>query len=200
MRTITHLIAGGIATTALLAGTAATATAQSDKITDKRADVIKYDGFEDEKGEVLNRADSIASGIDATSATVKYTKKSLKVTIRIADVTDRSLLAAAEVRVKGAKKSAGYSIFSISKKKVGVFNSTGTKKYCNGKQSIKSGKKGYVSFTVARSCLKKAKAIKVQVGVVKFKAIDDENVELFEDSISSSTVRKPKSTKWLKAS
>ncbi|WP_456698131.1 hypothetical protein [Aeromicrobium sp. P5_D10] len=201
MRTITHLAISGLATIAVLTGTAVTAVAQSDKITDKRADVVQYDGIEEigGNGTVLNRADSLASGIDATSATVKHSKKSLKVTIRVAELTSQEISAYATIRLKG-KKTPKYVIYSISKKKVGVFNLSNMKRLCTGKQTKKAGKKGTIAFSVARSCLKKPKAIKVEVGLGRLIEFDDENFTMYEDPISPSAIRRPKATGWLKAS
>ncbi|MFI5425989.1 hypothetical protein [Aeromicrobium sp. UC242_57] len=202
MRTITHLLVGGLATTAILTGTAVTATAQSDKITDKRADVVQYDDFEeDEAGTILDRADSLASGIEATSATVKHSKKSIKVTIRFADLTRQEVQAGAVVRVKGSKQPR-YLISSISRKKVAVYDLKGDemKQLCTGKQTKKAGKKGTITFSVKRTCLKKPKAIKVQTGVSRFINFDNESFTIYQEVISSSRVRTPESTKWLKAS
>lgn len=202
MRLLTHLITGGIASTVILTGTAVTATAQSDKIIDKRADVVQLDDSDtSDNGTVLNRADSIASGIDVKSLTVKHGKKSLKVTIRFADLTKEDVQAQAAVRTKGHKEPK-YLIYSINRKKVGVMDLDDDefKQVCTGKQSKKAGKNGTITFAVARSCFKKPKAIKVQAAATRFIQFNDENFTVYQDAISSSKVRMPDSTKWLKAS
>lgn len=200
MRTITHLAISGLATIAVLTGTAVTAVAQSDKITDKRADVIQHDEDEEEGGgTVLNRVDSLNSGIDATGATVKHGKKSLKVTIRFAELTKDETSPYAVVQVKG-KKTPEYFIASIGKKQVGVFSTSDFEQVCTGKQTKKAGKKGTITFSVARKCFKKPKAVKVQVGAVRSIEFDQENSTSYEENISPSSVRTPKATKWLKAS
>lgn len=201
MRTITHLAIGGLASIAVLTGSAVTAVAQSDKITDKRADVIYHADIvsEESNGTILNRADSIASGLDTTSATVKHSKKSLKVTVRFAELAKHDVSAFATVRVKGTK-APKYTIYSISNKKVGVFKMSNMKQICTGKQTKKAGKKGLITFSVPRSCLKKPKSIKVEAGAFRFDNLLDEGISLYEDVISPSSVRTPKATKWLKAS
>lgn len=202
MRLLTHLITAGITSTVVLTGTAVTASAQSTKITDKRADVLQIDDFEEgENGTVLNRSDSIDSGIDVKSLTVKHGKKSLKVTMRFADLTKEDMQAQAAVRVKGDKEPR-YLVYSLNRKKVGVIDMENDEfdQVCTGKQSKKAGKNGTITFTVARSCFKKPKAVKVQAASTRFITFGDENFTIYQDAISSSKVRAPQFTKWLKAS
>ncbi|MFI5425988.1 hypothetical protein [Aeromicrobium sp. UC242_57] len=143
MRTLTHLIVGGLAATTLLATTAVTASAQSDTIKDKRADVVQYDGYGDDSGTVLDRADSIATGIDATSATVKYGKKTLRVTMKFAELGKGSIQVYGGIRVKGSKSWPTYQIISDgSKRRVAVYNRNYSKFLCTGKLTRKNGTRG----------------------------------------------------------
>ncbi|WP_456698129.1 hypothetical protein [Aeromicrobium sp. P5_D10] len=168
MRTITHLIAGGIAATALVAGTAVTASAQSTTIKDKRADVVHFEDVEnDDVGTVLNRADSIASGVDVTSSTVKHGKKSLKVTIRFANLAKSPVMLQSELRARGSKKIYNVANFG-SNKRVSVYNSSYSKELCSAKLSRKAGKSGRLSFTIPRSCIKKPKSLKIRSVVGNF--------------------------------
>ena len=204
MRTITHLIAGGIAATALVAGTAVTASAQSTTIKDKRADVVQYDGyadFEEKSGVILNRAASIATGVDATSATVKYGKKSLKVTMRFAELGKLPIQIYGRIRVKGAKSWPSYWFDNEgSNKRVTVFDRKGTREVCKGKLTRKNGDKGTLSFTIANSCFKKPKKIKVDVGLFGFAGnLGGDDVTIYDESISSSKVKTTSFTKWLKS-
>lgn len=202
MRTITHVVASGLAATALLAGTAVTASAQSTKITDKRADVVQYDGYGDDDGTVLNRADSIAAGLDATSASVKYGKKTLKVTMRFADLTTGTIQVYGGIRVKGKKTWPSYQIISDgSKNRVAVYNRNYSKYLCSGELDRKNGARGTITYRIANSCFKKPKRIKVQTGVYGFVGDPSrEDVTIHDESISSSKVRSTTFTKWLKAS
>lgn len=202
MRTITHLLAAGVAATALVAGSAAAATAQSQTIKDKRADVVRYADLADESGTVLDRQASIDSGIDAKSATVKYTKKSLKVTIKFAKLTKEPVSLQSVIRVKG-KKAPSFVIFNDSgHKKVSVYNGSMSKKLCNGTMTRKTGKNGSASFTVKRKCLKNAKKIKAQTGVFTMRESDEAESGLSVDfeAISAKQFKTPAWTKWLKAS
>lgn len=204
MRTLTHLIASGLAATALLAGTAVTASAQSDKITDKRADVVQYNGFADlgVGGTVLNKADSIATGVDATSATVTYGKKSLKVTMRFSELGKGVIQVYGSIRIKGKKDWPTYQIISDgSNKRVSVYNRNYSKYQCSGKMIRKNGSKGTITYRIANSCIKKPKRIKVQTGLYGFLGDPTKaDVTIFDESISSSKVRTTSMTKWLKAS
>lgn len=203
MRTISHLIASGLAVTALLAGTAVTASAQSTKIVDKRADVVQYDGYADlgVGGTVLDKADSIATGIDATSATIKYGKKSLKVTMRFSQLGKSVIQVYGSIRVKGKKHSSYQIISDGSNKRVSVYNRDYSKYLCAGKMTRKNGAKGTITYSIARSCIKKPQKIKVQTGLYGF--LGDPNmadVTIYDESISSSKVRTTTMTKWLKSS
>lgn len=201
MRTMTHLIAGGIAATTLVAGTAVTASAQSTTMKDKRADVVLYKSAADEgAGKVLNRAESIKSGVDVTSSTVKHSKKSLKVTIKVAQLTKTPILVQTEIRAKGSKKPY-YATNFDSKNRVYVFDSSFSKMLCDVKLSRKTGKNGRLSFTIPRSCIKKPKSLTVRTGLASLPGgFEDETQPVHYDAISSSKVRSPSWTKWLKAS
>lgn len=201
MRTITHLVAGGLATTALLAGTAVTASAQSTKITDKRADVVQHDGYGD-SGTILNRADSIAAGLDATSATITYGKKTLKVTMRFAELTKGPIQVYGSIRVKGKKTWPTYQIISDgSRNRIAVYNRDYSKYLCSGDLTRKSGSRGTIVYRIANSCFKKPKRIKVQTGLYGFAGDPKrDDVIFYDESISSSKVRTTSYTKWLKAS
>lgn len=76
-----------------------------------------------------------------------------------------------------------------------------SKYLCSGKMTRKNGKGGSISYVIDRSCLKKAKSIKVQTGVYGFDGDPAmEDVTIFDESISASKTRSPSNTKWLKAS
>lgn len=201
MHTMKHLITTGVATVAVLAGTAVAATAQSDKIIDKRADVVQYDGYGDDSGTILDRADSIASGVDATSAAVKYGKKSMRVTMRFANLTSGNVQVYGAIRVKGSKSWPTYQIISgRSKNRIMVYNRNYSKMLCTGKMTRKNGDRGSISYVIANSCFKKPKAIKVQTGIYGFDGDPTlADVTIFDESISSTKTRSTSSTKWLKA-
>lgn len=206
MRTIAHLVAGGLAATALVAGSAVSATAQSEKIADKRADVVHiFDLFSDpeDPGTVLDREASIATGIDATSATIKHGKKSLKVTIKFAKLTKESFILQSSVRVKGAKQSPKYGITNDGmKKSIYVYSASTDKKLCSAKMKRKTGNKGSISFTIKRSCLGNPKSVKLQTGLFAFPDgfENEDTLAVNVESISPKKLRTPAWTKWLKSS
>lgn len=203
MRTIARLVAAGLATTALIAGSATSATAQSQKIKDKRADVVSYNGIDDVDGSVLDREASIATGIDATSATIKYTKKSFKVTVKFAKLTKDRVFVQSLIRVKGAKHSPKYILMNDgNNKKIFVYDRPMEKKLCTGKLVRKTGNSGSITLTVKRSCFDKAKSIKVQTGFYNLpNGLDDEADFIVNfEAISAKKSKTPTWSKWLKAS
>lgn len=197
MRSIKFLLASGIVATALVSTTSTAALAQTTKIIDLRNDVVQYDGYDDESGEILSDpAATAATKLDATSARFKHTKKSVAVQMRFSNLYTGKTFTYAGIRVKG-KKSPGFWIYSNGSKKKGVVLDRRGKFLCNAKFTTKTGVKGSINFVVSRKCLKNPKSIKVQVGLVREKG---EAPTILDESISATRFKTTSETKWLKSS
>lgn len=201
MRTLIHLTVGAAAAVALVTGSTVASSAQSQTLKDKRADVVQYEGYEDDDGVVLDRTASVRSGFDATRATIKHGKKSLRVTMRFAELGTGPVQVYGSIRIKGKKSWPSYQIISGSSTRVDVYNRSYSRYLCSGKITRKNGKNGTISYTIDRSCLKKPKALKVQTGVYGFDGDPtQEDVTIFDESISPSKVRSTSNTTWLRPS
>lgn len=201
MRTLTHLIGGSVAAAALVASSTTVASAQSQTIKDKRADVVQYDGYDDDWGTILGWSASVATGLDATKATVKHGKKSLRVTMRFAELGTDQVQVYGAIRIKGKKSWPSYQVISGASNRVDVYNRSYSKYLCSGKMTRKNGKGGSISYVIDRSCIKKPKAIKVQTGLYAFDGDPSrDDVTIFDESISAKNTRTTTNTKWLKSS
>lgn len=197
MRTMKLLITGGIATTALLASTAVTASAQSTTIKDKRADVLHYKTL-DSKPTFLSKAKSTASGIDITKAKIDYSKKKLAITYTFAKLSKK------KVNVLGlVKTNAGMFYFANDgSKKVTVYDMEDFSKTCSAsKVAKKSGKKGTIKVTLKRSCFDNAKKVRVMTSIMTPGGeYASSGISAKEDIVSPKKTKLPSYTKWLKAS
>jgi hypothetical protein len=207
MNFLTRVAAGAVATTALIASAAVPAQAASDKITDKRADVLKFEDISDytNSGTPLNRADSTASGIDITSYTVKHAKKSVKVTFKFADL-HKTTTVYGEVQVKDKKNKTRHFAYTTgaSMRQILVMNSSGSKILCKTTATRKHGARGSLTFTIDRSCLKTPKKLKsfgVSYDLTQAGEAEDGSIAglVYADVVSDRRVKSPSWTKWLKS-
>ena len=197
MRSIKLLLASGIVATALVSTTATTALAQTTTIKDLRNDVVQYDGYDDDSGTVLtDPAATAATGIDATSARFKHTKKSIAVLMRFSNLTSSRTFTYAGIRVKG-KTLPGYWIYSNGSKTKGAVYDRKGKRLCSAKFTTKSGASGSINFVVSRKCLKYPKSIKVQVGLVREKG---ETPTILDESISATKYKTTSESRWIRSS
>lgn len=203
MRTIARLLAAGLATTALVAASATPASAQSQRIKDKRADVVRYEARDDDNGDkatVLDRKASVATGLDATQSTIKHSKKSLTVTIKFSKLTKHRVYVHTYIRFKGAKNQAQFIVLNHgSNKKVSIYDRALEHTFCTAKLKRKTGKSGSISFKIKRKCLDSPKAIKATTSLMTY---PDGRVgdTYLSESISSSHVTRASWSKWLKSS
>jgi ribosomal protein L30E len=198
-------LAAAAATTALIVTAAPSAHAQTVKITDKRADVVYFQGEDDETGTLLDKRASAASGVDVTSVTIKHAKKSLKITYRFAELAKRDVLFIGELRIKTQKnKNKRFSFMNLgSARNIIVYNDKEFDLACEVKAKRKVGKKGTFTITIPRKCLSDPKAIKLRSNVAQIDIDDlvEENPDISGtmDAVSPSKVRNPTWSKWVKS-
>lgn len=176
MRTIRSIATGCVVTAVLLGGTTVTASAQSETMTDRRADVTK---LEQQAGgvttkTVLDKGASVASGIDVTSSTVKHGKKSLRITTRFAFLSTRNVSITSVISVKGAGRT--FVIENDERSNfVHVSRLDGSKVYCTVKLTYRAGENGYTTYTIPRSCIKNPRSIAVSTSVERTLLLDYEH-------------------------
>ncbi|KRC63472.1 hypothetical protein ASE12_01065 [Aeromicrobium sp. Root236] len=202
MRIISQLLGTGIVATALVSAVATSAVAQETTVKDLRADVVQYSVDDDlDPGTILDGPTSIATGIDATSARVKHTKKSVAIQMRFADLTTDKTFTYAGIRVRGAKTWPSYWVQSNGSKTKGAVYDRNFKRLCSATFTTRSGESGWINVVVPRSCINKPKEIKVKVWVVREPQQDPDDVQTFlEESVSPTTYKSASWTTWLKSS
>lgn len=199
MRTLTHLLVGAIATTGVIAGTAATAVAQDQTIKDARADVLYYKTL-DAKPKFLNKAKSTASGVDITKAKFDYSKKKLVITYTFSKLSKK------KVNVQGLIETGDATFWFAnngSNKKVDVLDLETFEPVCTGNKLVKkSGNKGTLKVTIKRSCFEDSKKVRIKSSVMTPGGqYSTSGITAHEDVVSpKKKAKEPVWTKWLKAS
>ena len=193
MRIIGRTAATLLTTTIVLGASATAANAQATTIKDKASDVVTYSDTNTD-GSVLSYADSVASGADVRSLKVKHTKKSLTFTVTFAQLSSDTGLSVA-IRPHG--KSEPNRVFFNTGRSSGEVYDMSDKTRCTVPVTTKLGKSGSIKATIKRSCLGNPKKIKVSAAAISF---DQATGATLFDAVSTSSVRTPSETKWLKAS
>lgn len=206
MGTLFKIVSAGLAASTILAGTAVSASAQSETIKDKRADVVRYDTKYTDSREiletitVLDAEASRATGIDATSTTVKHGKKTIRVTIRFSHLSTRDVTARTFLRTSAKGRPVFRAHVDSSHKNVYVYDTTRGKRTCIRPQSYKRGAQGQITFTIPRSCIGSPKSFKASSTVSRLLSHSRTGDSLVVESLSSTAFKTAKWTRWLKSS
>lgn len=197
MNTFNRIAATAVASTALLMSTGVAAHAQSVTVKDKSSDVVVISSDDaNADGTVLGYQDSLDSGADVRSLKVKHTKKSISITVKLAQLDPEAVLSVG-FKVPG-KSEPQWTLARTGRTKAEVYD-VKEKKACNAPLTVKDGAKGSFKATIKRSCLKDPKKIKVAAAVSTVE-LGDNSISFKHDAVSASSVRTPTYTKWLKAS
>ena len=201
MRILAHLSAALVSATVVLASTVVAASAQETTITDKRADVVQYDGRDDDSGTVLGADDSVSTGVDATSARIRHTKKYVTILMRFENLTGGRVLSYAGLAVNGTGTTSYWIYNRGSKSTVTVLNRAQTKVLCTGAFTQKAGKNGSLYLRVARSCLGYPHKIKAQTGLWRWMgSLDNDDATYYDESISASRYKTTSYSSWITSS
>lgn len=204
MRTMFKLVTACLVTTAILGGTTAAASAKSETMKDKRADVVHVDVAPDgvETSSILDAAASYATGVDATSTTVKHGKNTIRVTIRFAYLSSRNVRATTLIRTSGKDRPLFSAHGGGSNKYVYVYDKVDDARLCTRPQTYKQGLRGYLTFTIRRSCIGNPKSIKVSSTIERTLWVSgvDRSSEYLTEVIAPAAFRTPAWTRWLKSS
>jgi hypothetical protein len=193
MRIVARSAAALLTTAVVVGGTTTAAQAQATTVKDKSSDVVRYADMNDATGTVLGHTDSVATGADVRSLTVKHTKKSVTVTLRFADLKSTTI---ASVAFRPSGKAKPNRVFVNTGNRSGEVYDLKDKARCTAPVTTKYGRGGSIKATIKRSCLGSPKKIKVSAAAVVY---DPTTGGAHADVVSRSSVRGEAWTKWLKA-
>lgn len=197
MRAIRSLFVTTIAA-ALIAATAGSAHAAGTTVIDKRADVVRYEF--DSNGQVdfsdpkyLNQADSIATGVDITSARVEHRKSTYFVRLQFAQLTNLQTDSYGVIQMRGSKYSAVY--YEARGTIVRVWDDKTGRRLCTGSSKRIPGDRGVIYASISRKCLGYPSQIRAGVGTF----LEDGDY-LYDESVSPSKKQTTTYSKWLRSS
>ena len=195
MRTLTRLVSGTAATTAILAAGLAGASAQESTVRDRASDVIQYVGEDDETGTILGYQPSLDTGTDLRSMRVLHGSSSVTVTLKFAELDHHGADIVMLFRESG-QKDINRLLFNIGKKSAVVISPGGSLK-CTVGLSVQTGTKGHIYTKIKRKCLSNPVKLKAAAIVGRTTGTEDEPIS-FIDYVSPTNFRTPAWTPWLK--
>jgi hypothetical protein len=198
IRTLTRSTLATVVTAAFVVGSVTTAHAQSARVRDKSSDVFDLAAEKGGRDAVLGYADSVASGADLRSMSVKHTQRSISMTLRFADLGPQTEVAIA-FRIDGRSKPQ-FVLTSLSRSKAEIRNAA-DKRRCTVPLTTTNGPRGTVHVVVERSCLGSPRKIKLGAAASTVTVVE-ESAEVRLDVLSDTSVRTESFdwTKWIKAS
>lgn len=195
MRTLTRLVGGTAATTAILAAGLAGASAQESTLRDRASDVVRYVGEDDETGTILGYQPSLDTGTDLRSMRVLHGSSSVSITLKFAELDRDGADISVAFRESG-QTDISRLLFNTGKKSAVVISLGGSLK-CTVPLSVQTGKKGHIYTKITRKCLSNPAKLKASAVVSRMTGTEDAPID-FVDYASSTKFRTPAWTPWLK--